>query len=94
MFYGEAMGTNWLSSQATIDRGHRHYRDDDWNHYRIVARGPRMQTFVNGHLVDDIVNESVYRTHPKGFIALQIHGEEGKGPFRFGWRNIRIRRLD
>jgi quinoprotein glucose dehydrogenase len=94
MFYGEAMGTDWLSSKATIDRGHRWYRDDDWNHYRIVARGPRMQTFVNGHLVDDVVNEAVYRTHPRGFIALQIHGEEGKGPFRFGWRNIRVRPLE
>ncbi|MBW3628420.1 MAG: DUF1080 domain-containing protein [Gemmatimonadetes bacterium] len=94
MFYGEAMGTNWLSSQETIDRGHRFYRDDDWNHFRIVARGPRMQTWVNGHPVEDLVNESVYRTHPKGFIALQIHGEEGKGPFTFRWRNIRVRPLE
>ena len=53
-----------------------------------------MQTWVNGHPIDDVVNEAVYRTHPKGFVALQIHGEEGKGPFHFRWRNIRIRPLE
>ena len=73
-------------TQAVIDRGHRYFRDSDWNHVRLVARGPRMQTWVNGQPVEDLVNEAVYGTHPEGFIALQIHGEEGRGPFRFGWR--------
>ena len=94
VFYGEALETGWLSSQAVIDRGHRYFRDEDWNHVRLVARGPRMMTWVNGQPVEDLVNEAVYRTHPEGFIALQIHGEEGKGPFRFGWRKIRIRELE
>ena len=41
---------------------------------RIVASGPRIQTWVNGQPVEDIVNEAVYKTHPRGFIGLQIHG--------------------
>jgi hypothetical protein len=47
---------------------------DGWNKLRIVAKGPRIQTFVNGHLVEDLTNEAVYKTHPKGFIGLQVHG--------------------
>ena len=44
MFYGEALGTHWLSTQERIDRGHRFYKDNDWNQLRVVAIGPRMQS--------------------------------------------------
>lgn len=93
LLYGEALGTGWLSSEETIEKGHRYYDDEHWNQMRIVAKGPRIQTWVNGHPVEDLVNEEVYKTHPKGFIGLQIHGIEGKGPFTMKWRNIRIRSL-
>ncbi len=108
LLYGEAMGTNWLSSQQKIDEGHRHFIDEGWNALRIVARGPRIQTWVNGHLVEDLVNEQVYKTHARGFIGLQIHGVSGRElsmPIHAGsgvtmseplvnrWRNIRIRPL-
>ena len=106
LLYGEAMGTNWLSSQKTIDEGHHYFVDGGWNKLRIVARGPRIQTWVNGNLVEDLVNEAVYKTHPKGFIGLQVHGlserevnlhpEVGitpKQPLTIRWRNIRIKIL-
>jgi quinoprotein glucose dehydrogenase len=106
LLYGEAMGTNWLSSQQKIDQGHHYFVDAGWNKLRIVARGPRIQTWVNGNLVEDLVNDDVYKTHPRGFIGLQIHGlserevnlhpEYGittNQPLTIRWRNIRIRPL-
>ena len=106
LLYGEAMGTNWLSSQSKIDEGHHYFVDGGWNTLRIVARGPRIQTWVNGHLVEDLINEAVYQSHPKGFIGLQVHGlserevnlhpELGittKQPLMIRWRNIKIRPL-
>jgi quinoprotein glucose dehydrogenase len=72
---------------------------------RIVARGPHIQTWVNGHPVEDLVNEELYKAHPKGSIGLQIHGLTGREPgFKengldlsvpsvMKWRNIRIRPL-
>ena len=100
------MGTNWLSSQQKIDHGHHFFVDEGWNTLRIVARGPRIQTWVNGNLVEDLVNEDVYKSHPKGFIGLQIHGlserevnlhpEFGitpRQPLAIKWRHIRIRPL-
>jgi len=108
LLYGEAMGIGWLSSQQKIDEGHQYFTDEGWNRLRIVARGPRIQTWVNGHLVEDLVNEEVYKTHRKGFIGLQIHGvserelnlpiHAGSGvtvnhPLVMKWRNIRIRPL-
>jgi quinoprotein glucose dehydrogenase len=104
--YGEAMGTNWLTSQQKIQEGHPYFVNDGWNKVRIVARGPRLQTWVNGQPVEDIVNEAVYKTHPRGFIGLQIHGLSQREvdanpearistsqPLPIKWRNIRIRRL-
>ena len=108
LLYGEALGTNWLSSQAKIDAGHPHFVDEGWNTLRIVARGPRIQTWVNGQPIEDVVNEQVYQTHARGFIGLQIHGvsereinlpiHAGSGvttslPLVSKWRNIRIRPL-
>ncbi|CAN5806318.1 hypothetical protein BH24ACI4_BH24ACI4_04700 [soil metagenome] len=108
LLYGEALGTNWLSSQQKIEAGHRHFVDEGWNTLRIVAQGPRIQTWVNGYPVEDHVNEEVYRTHPRGFIGLQIHGlgeRELAQPINMDtkltpsqplvsrWRNIRIRPL-
>jgi quinoprotein glucose dehydrogenase len=104
--YGEAMGTNWLTSPQKIEAGHPYFVNDGWNKVRIVANGPRIQTWVNGQPVEDIVNEAVYKTHPRGFIGLQVHGlsqrevdaNPGAGittaqPLAITWRNIRIRPL-
>jgi hypothetical protein len=106
LLYGEALGTNWLSSQQKIDAGHGHFIDEGWNKLRIVADGPRIRTWVNGNAVEDLVNEEVYKTHPRGFIGLQIHGVSEREintplhaasgvtvaePLISRWRNIRIR---
>lgn len=74
MLYGEALGTGWLSSQQKIEAGHEFYVPDGWNQMRIVAKGPRIQAYVNGHLIEDVTNEAVYKTHARGFIGLQVHG--------------------
>jgi quinoprotein glucose dehydrogenase len=104
--YGEAMGTNWLTSQQKLQDGHPHFVNDGWNKLRIVADGPRIQTWVNGQPVEDLVNDGAYQTHPRGFIGLQIHGlsqreveanpDAGittRQPLVIKWRNIRIRPL-
>ncbi|MBK8504769.1 MAG: DUF1080 domain-containing protein [Saprospiraceae bacterium] len=93
VLYGEALGTGWLSSKEKVENGHHYFLDHGWNLLRIVANGPRMQTWVNGHAVEDLTNEEVYKTHPSGFIGLQIHGINGEGPFEMKWRNIKIRPL-
>ncbi len=93
VLYGEALGTGWLSSKEKLEDSHDHFMAEGWNKVKIIARGPRMQTFVNGHQIEDLTNEAVYKTHPKGFIALQIHGIRGERQFTMGWRNIRVRPL-
>lgn len=93
--YGEATGRGWLS-KAPLDKSHSHdhMKNGEWNEYRIVAKGARIQTWINGKKVGDLTHEEVYKTHPRGKIGLQVHGiKAGTGPYDVAWRNIRIKEL-
>lgn len=94
--YGEATGLGWLSPepQQKPEASHSHMKNGEWNSFRIVAKGPRIQTFINGQAVADLKHEGIYQTHPKGHIGLQVHGiKKGTGPYEVAWRNLRIREL-
>jgi hypothetical protein len=54
--------------QATI-------KDEDWNEYKIVAKGNHLQHFINGKKTVDVTDEHEGAAK-EGIIALQIH----KGP--------------
>lgn len=92
--YGEALTVGgWMTPEERLVP-HKHFKDGEWNKYRIVAKGPRIQTFINGQAIEDNTHEGVYKSHPKGFIGLQVHGiGEQDGPFDVMWRNLRIREL-
>ena len=91
--YGEGTDRGWLTPKDRL-KPHKHFKDGQWNHYRVVAKGPRIRTWINGQTIDDLTDEPIYTTHPKGFIGLQVHGiERGTGPYEVAWRNIRLREL-
>ena len=91
--YGGATGRGWLTPKARRVP-HAHFQNGQWNRYRIVAEGPRIRTWVNGEPVEDLTDEEIYRTHPEGFIGLQVHGiEPGTGPHEVAWRHLRLREL-
>lgn len=63
---------------------------NDWNDYRIVCRGPRIELYINGFKTVDF-KETDADIPLTGKIAVQIHG----GPAGEAWyRNIRIRELN
>jgi quinoprotein glucose dehydrogenase len=93
LIYGEAMGTGWLSADEKVQNGHHYLHNDGWNKLRIVAKGDRIQTWVNGNPVEDLVNAEVYKTHAKGFIGLQMHGMDNGALYTMRWKNIRIKPL-
>jgi acetyl esterase/lipase len=91
--YGEATGRGWLTPKDRLIP-HKHFKDEQWNHYRIVAQGPRIRTWINSKLIDDLTDDETYSVFPKGFIGLQVHRiGSGAGPYQVRWRNIRIREL-
>lgn len=92
--YGEATGRGWLTPEDRL-KPHKNMKDGEWNRFRIVAKGPRIQTWINGKQIEDLTDEAIYKTHPTGFIGLQVHGiKKGTGPYSVAWKNIRIKELD
>lgn len=91
--YGEATGRGWLTPEERLKK-HPHFKNGEWNHYRVVAKGPRIQTFINGEPIEDLTDEEIYKTHSKGFIGLQVHGiGKGQGPYTVQWKNIKLKKL-
>ncbi|MHC4994998.1 MAG: 3-keto-disaccharide hydrolase [Planctomycetota bacterium] len=91
--YGEAYGGGWRTPKERLIP-HQTMKDGEWNHFKIIAEGPRIRTWINGEQIEDLTDEAIYKTHPKGFIGLQVHGiGQRKGPFQVRWRNIKIKEL-
>ena len=91
--YGEATGRGWLTVKEELIP-HKHFKDGQWNHYRVVANGSRIQTWINGQQIADLTDEPAFESHPVGFIGLQVHGiKKGTGPYTVAWRKIRIREI-
>ena len=87
--YGEAAG-GWMTPKDKR-KPHKHFKDGEWNAYRVVAKDAHIQVWINGVQISDLVDKEKMKSHPKGFIGLQVHGiHKGSGPFEVSWRNLGI----
>lgn len=62
------------------------FKDTEWNKYRIVAEGVRIQTFVNGAKCADLIDP----LDLSGYIGFQVHSFRGDTPTEVRWRNVFI----
>jgi len=96
--YGEAAG-GWQSPEPKskdpkVNR-HDHFKNGQWNQYRVRAVGRKIQTWINGEAVADLTyDQKLYDDNPEGVIGLQVHGVGDKGPFSVRWKNIYIKLVE
>ncbi len=72
--------------------------EDGWNQLRIIARGTRIETFLNGLQMTDydgagVLDNEAHRTRRvglSGHIALQLHADD---ELRMRFKDLRIREL-
>ena len=67
-----------------------------WNKLRVLAAGPRIQTWINGEQVSDVTDDEAYANYPSGVIALQVHGVK-KSPEKerhVSFRSVRVRKIE
>jgi hypothetical protein len=48
-------------------------KEEDWNEYRIVAKGSHVQHFINGMQTVDVTDDDAANAPKEGLLALQIH---------------------
>lgn len=65
----------------------KHFKQGDWNTYRIVCRGSDIALYLNGVLMCQVTDRS-NQAAPKGIIALQMHPGP---PMKVQFKNIRLR---
>ena len=82
----------WLASLQGRPVAQRAFRQGQWNHYRIEARGDHIRTWVNGVLAADLIDSMT----AEGFIGLQVHSisDPDLAGRTVEWRNIRIREIE
>lgn len=62
-----------------------------WNQYHIIARGNRLQHFLNGVLMSDVTDEDSEKRKMSGLLGVQVHVGP---PMKIEYRNIRIKQLN
>lgn len=72
------------------------FKADEWNTFRIEARGNRIKTFLNGQPLADYVDQDENVRIKRGFFGLQVHST--KKPELFGkevaFRKLRVQKLN
>ena len=66
------------------------FRLDDWNETVIVAKGNRIQHFLNGRLVLDFMDNEPKLALPQGIIALQLHAGN---PMWVEFKDLELKKL-
>lgn len=79
---GEPIG-NAADLQKAIKPG-------EWNHYRIVAHGPKLSHSINGQLMSETVDEQEGKRAVEGILALQLHAGP---PMKVEFKDIKLKKL-
>jgi hypothetical protein len=88
--YDESRRRKFIGESASFDKVAKILKASEWNDYRIVCKGNRIQTYINDFLVTDYIESDLSIGRTSGKIAVQIHG--GK-PLEISYQHIKIKEL-
>ncbi|MGB5943960.1 MAG: DUF1080 domain-containing protein [Leeuwenhoekiella sp.] len=63
---------------------------NDWNTVHIIAKGPKMQHFVNGTLISEVTDLDTINQNLTGYIGVQVHVGP---PMKVEFKEIRLKIL-
>ena len=81
----------WVVTLSGNETARKAFKQMDWNHFKIVMNGNKIQTLLNDIKVLDTIDDM----SSSGFIGLQFHGasKESQNNKKSMWKNIRIKKL-
>ena len=85
----------WSNRQVTASLGQSDslktlIRGEDWNECHLVVRGNRLQHFVNGVLMSEVIDQDTVNRKMAGLLGVQVHVGP---PMRVEYQNIRLKEL-
>jgi hypothetical protein len=79
-----------LDSLGNADSLRAKIRPGDWNEIHLIIKGNRLQHFINGILMSEVIdNDSVNRSYT-GKLGMQVHVGP---PMKIEYRNLRLKKL-
>ncbi len=66
-----------------------HIHVHDWNEYQVIALGNRLTTYINGHLMHEVIDDTP-SARDRGIIAFQLHTGN---PMTIRFKEIKLKRL-
>jgi len=87
-----ADGKKQVAEKPLIDQAgfEKLYKLDDWNDVVIVAKGNRIQHYLNNVLIVDFTDEDPQLALKDGILALQLHAGR---PMWAEYKNIRLKEI-
>ena len=79
-----------VSSLGNSDEIQAKIKNEEWNDYRVVAKGNHFQHFINGVKTAEVTDEHESKAAKSGILALQLHAGP---PMTVQFKDIRIKRL-
>lgn len=69
---------NWINrtvtgSLGTSDELKTSIKPEDWNNFHIIAKGNRLQHYINGKLMSDVTDNDAISGMKKGLLGVQVH---------------------
>lgn len=88
-------GNAWTLAEVTGSLGSTDslktlIKQEDWNTCRIVAKGNRLQHYINGVLMSDVTDNDKVYGRAKGLLGMQVHVGP---PMKVEYRKIMMREL-
>jgi hypothetical protein len=68
----------------------RQFIKDDWNEYHIVAKGNRLQHYINGVLMSDVTDKDSKHSKFTGHLGVQVHVGP---PMKVEFKNFRFKKI-
>jgi len=63
-------------------------KKEQWNHYRIVAKGNKLSHYINDQLMSEVIDNDKKNAAQEGVLAFQVH----RGPAMvIQFRNVRLK---
>jgi len=84
-------GTRHVTEVANPAELQKKIKKDDWNEYRIIAKGNEITLVINGVVMAQAVDRQEGKAARRGIIGLQVHPGP---PMKVQFRNVRIKEFD
>lgn len=77
-----------LESLGNSDSLRAQIKSEDWNECHLIIKGNRLQHYINGILMSEVIDNDTLNRELSGYLGLQLHVGP---PMKVEYRNIRLR---